>query len=120
MTSCPICQHAKVDGINTALANGVAPGIIVRRYRLEPVSFGVHVAHISLERQQAHVMDARESLAALLIPPHTESRPLIRFKQAWQDAKGDRGERQRMLDWLNQQLDPNEMEQTTWGGDDVA
>jgi hypothetical protein len=55
---CPICQHAKVEAINAALSQGVAPGIIARRYRLEPLLMKAHHEHRMQERQEL----TRESL----------------------------------------------------------
>ena len=101
MDGCPICQHAKVQAMSTALAHGRHVAVVATQFRVNKVDLAKHLQHA---KTQAVATDAIEI-------PDLEARmpPLRRFKQAWQDAKDDRQEQQRMVNWLNEQLSEDEM-----------
>jgi hypothetical protein len=112
--TCPICQHAKVDAIDAALKMGVAPGIIARRYRLEPLLIGKHVRH-QTQAGQAFTEERPVAIAGVLIPGHARAHPqvtenpLSQFKQAWHLAKDDDRMRAQMISWLNEQIQADDM-----------
>jgi hypothetical protein len=76
MTDCAICEHVKIDAINAALAQGVAPGIIARRYRLEPLLMARHAE----QRQQAAqglTQCNSSSLTPVVIDDHPSQERLV-------------------------------------------
>jgi hypothetical protein len=42
---CNICQHAKIESINAALASGRAPGLVRAQYRLDQQMLEDHLEH---------------------------------------------------------------------------
>jgi hypothetical protein len=46
MTTCPICQHAKRQAMDTALGAGIAPGVISAQYRVPKKLIEHHREHL--------------------------------------------------------------------------
>ena len=108
MDGCPICQHAKIQAISAALARKRLPNVIRAQYRLDKDAWDEHLRH---SRSSNGLHGAAEEPMSVdePAPPCPMLPPLRRFKQAWQDAKDDRQEQQRMVNWLNEQLSADEM-----------
>lgn len=115
--SCPICEHKQILVIDAALKAGRFVPVVARQFRVEKGDLVKHLQHAqipvvpSTHRGIGGVIGLTKkgmTLEAALPQVPTET-PFTRFKQAWQDVEDDRYEQQRMVDWLNRQIESDEM-----------
>lgn len=112
--SCNVCQHPKIQAINDAIDSGRYVGVIARQFRLDSLDLDKHRAHRRPTHGQrgAYTFDAAPTQAdppmfngQIMVTENPESQ----FKQAWRLAKDDDRMRARMVAWLNDQIQADEM-----------
>lgn len=121
MSECVICHHDYREEIDAALLSGMLPSRVAFRYHVKKDLVLLHQAHLqgparleASEPQQnplvqpfgspSQAVSGARSVMARDKSSETASceRPLVRFQRAWRDA--DERERDRMMLWLNEQL----------------
>jgi len=108
MSGCAICEHAKVEAIDAALAENRWINVIVRQFRVNPVALKAHVGHRAAEGKGLAREVARQDLYVQGLSERWVVRNWLReFQEAWRQA--DVGVRQRMVVWLREQLREEEM-----------
>lgn len=75
---CPICQHAKREGIDAALADARRRKMVHVHFRVKQVDISRHIEHAFLEKGKL-VEDACECEWCRLSP-------MNRLRRAWQEA----------------------------------
>src|SRR5262245_40442808 len=107
MNECPICQHQKIRLIEERIRQEVP---------LEMLSWTFHLAMNRLREHREHMaptpMERFLAFDAAVPEPKTQALsddPLQRLQHAWRDAQEDARMRARMVAWLNEQLQQDEM-----------
>ena len=114
MPACAICLKPQERRllIEGDLSAGLTPRVIAMRYHLPMHAIEVHAQVCMREISAIDTVSARVNIAHERPMASCEvcaQRPLIRWKQVWQDAKDDNTERARMVAWLNDQLQRDDM-----------
>lgn len=111
MSTCPICQHAKRGAIDAALTTALPLSVIAGRFHVPMKLLGLHREHVQAREPVIGGTGptTRADEAPMASCPVCAQRPLMRLRQVWQDAKDDRQEQLRMIAWLNEVLQTDEM-----------
>ncbi len=93
---CTLCDHPSIVAFDAAIARGVKAAVISTQRRVSKDLILEHIRHKeqALREDQCQVLDKT---------------PLARVKQAWQDANDDPREQARIVAWLNEVLQAEDM-----------
>jgi hypothetical protein len=111
MDECPVCEHAQCAAIEASIGPDPKWNVLACRWRIAEKRLRLHaVDHMSPIGAASRLgpIAVGEQAPVALREAFTEN-PLDRFKQAWSDAHDDGLLRNRMIAWLNDQLQADDM-----------